>query len=88
MRAVMSVLRAAANNKQKSPELGEDLLMLRSIRWAGGGGGGRAPGWGQLHPGPQSGAACCISQPRAALAVWRLLTCRPSSLARPYLQRR
>jgi dynein heavy chain len=32
MRAVMSVLRAAAANKQKSPELSEDVLMLRSIR--------------------------------------------------------
>jgi dynein heavy chain len=32
MRAVMTVLRAAAANKQKSPELDEDVLMLRSIR--------------------------------------------------------
>lgn len=31
MRAVISVLRAAAANKQKSPESSEDILMLRSI---------------------------------------------------------
>jgi hypothetical protein len=31
MRAVISVLRAAAANKQKSPESSEDVLMLRSI---------------------------------------------------------
>ncbi len=35
MRAVMSVLRAAAANKQKYDDMGEDLLMLRSIRWGG-----------------------------------------------------
>lgn len=32
MRAVISVLRAAAANKQKSPDMLEDLLMLRSIK--------------------------------------------------------
>jgi dynein heavy chain len=32
MRAVISVLRAAAANKQKSGELSEDVLMLRSIK--------------------------------------------------------
>ncbi|KAK9829119.1 hypothetical protein WJX72_004004 [[Myrmecia] bisecta] len=32
MRAVISVLRAAAANKQKDPDLSEDVLMLRSIR--------------------------------------------------------
>ncbi|KAG2430891.1 hypothetical protein HXX76_009864 [Chlamydomonas incerta] len=32
MRAVMSVLRAAAANKQRSPDTLEDVLMLRSIR--------------------------------------------------------
>lgn len=32
MRAVISVLRAAAANKQKCGELGEDVLMLRSIK--------------------------------------------------------
>ena len=31
MRAVISVLRAAAANKQKSPDSSEDVLMLRSI---------------------------------------------------------
>lgn len=32
MRAVMSVLRAAAANKQKFTDVSEDVLMLRSIR--------------------------------------------------------
>ena len=32
MRAVMSVLRAAAANKQRSPDSNEDVLMLRSIK--------------------------------------------------------
>lgn len=32
MRAVISVLRAAAANKQRSPETSEAVLMLRSIR--------------------------------------------------------
>ena len=32
MRAVVSVLRAAAANKQRTPELDEGVLMLRSIR--------------------------------------------------------
>jgi hypothetical protein len=32
MRAVMSVLRAAAANKQKFVDVSEDILMLRSIR--------------------------------------------------------
>jgi hypothetical protein len=32
MRAVISVLRAAAANKQRSPDVSEAILMLRSIR--------------------------------------------------------
>ena len=32
MRAVISVLRAAAANKQKSGDVSEDVLMLRSIK--------------------------------------------------------
>lgn len=32
MRAVISVLRAAAANKQKFSDMVEDILMLRSIR--------------------------------------------------------
>ena len=32
MRAVISVLRAASANKQKFPDVVEDILMLRSLK--------------------------------------------------------
>jgi dynein heavy chain len=36
MRAVISVLRAASANKQKFPDVMEDILMLRSLKvWTG-----------------------------------------------------